>query len=354
MYIFWFVVIIVVLIVVHELGHFLVAKWSGMRVDEFGLGFPPKLWSIKKGETEYSLNAIPFGGFVRIYGEDPSAEGEMGERSFGAQPLWKQALVLVAGVVCNALFAWVLIAVGFMIGTPVPADLARNTDDVYLKVIQTEAGSVADESGLQGGDVLVSASDANNELTDLTDESLTAFLETHPNEEVVIAYTRGDEEREAVLMPVPDDPLRGLEIGMIGFLNLNPLEALWASGVTTMVMLGEITKGLGDFLWQAVRGQADMNTVAGPVGIAGLVGDVSALGFVYVLNFIAIISLHLTVINLIPFPALDGGRLLFVLFEGVVRRPVPPHIANSLNALGFFLLIALMVVVTYHDITKLL
>jgi len=366
-----FIVILAILVLVHEFGHFIVAKKSGIRVDEFGIGFPPKLFGFTRGETRWTINMIPFGGFVKIFGENPDQESIRGpdsKRSFINKPKWIQALVLVAGVSFNLIFAWLLISFGFVWGLPTPANYpgAEKLENTSLVITGVMEGSPAFRSGLAAGDSVLSLQAGSSLLSDsasgesvlLSPESFVDFIEKHGNEEVSIKYRRGQDILLAVVRPtegiLPDKKAIGVSIDMIGLLKLPLHKAFWEGARTTINLTGQVAVGLAYFIFDAIRGVGDFSQVTGPVGIAGLVGNASALGLVYLLSFTAFISINLAVINLIPFPALDGGRLLFVLIEKIKGSPIPTKIANTLNAVGFVLLLLLMLAVTYHDIVKLL
>ncbi len=360
-----FLAVLVVLVIVHELGHFAVAKMFRMRVDEFGVGFPPRLASLWRGETEYSLNLFPFGGFVRIFGEDPAAEvvGPDAERSFARGTKIAQASVLIAGVAANVLFAWVILSAGFMLGMPTDARDTRfgEASDVRLTVTGVLPDSPAASAGLRAGDRITSLTTGNVLLSAPTPEGVTTFFETHRPRTVALDIVRGGETMRVDAQPTagffrtePEKIGIGISMGEVGTVTLPFGSALVAGGSLTLSTLDGITVGLGQFFMQALSLSADLSTVAGPVGIATMVGDASALGFVHLLVFAAFISLNLAVINLIPFPALDGGRLLFVGIEAATRRTVPLRAFRLMNVIGFGLLIALMVVVTYHDIARLM
>ncbi len=363
MSIIWFIVIIVVLILVHEIGHFLAAKLSGIRVDEFGIGFPPRIWGKKFGETIYSINWIPFGGFVKIFGESPdseSIEGPDNKRSFVNKPKWIQAIVLVAGVTFNVIFAWLLISVGFMSGMPTPVDYASagEVEDAKLTITIVQPESPAEEAGIQSGDVITALRAGENTLGEITPSGVSSFVEANGESDLVVSYIRGEEVGEVVVSPaggfIEGKKAIGISMDMIGTLTLSPIGALIEGAKTTYNLTGLVAVGLWDFISASFTGQANLNQVSGPVGIVGLVGDASALGFVYLLSFTAIISIHLAIINLVPFPALDGGRLLFVLIEKIKGSPISPKVANMANGVGFVILILLMVVITFSDIAKLL
>lgn len=357
-----FLLILTLLIFVHELGHFVTAKLFKIRVDEFAIGFPPKAFSVTKGETKYALNLIPFGGYVKIFGENPdeeSIEGPDKDRSFVHKPKWVQTIVLAAGVCMNVVLAWILISVSLMSGVAVSEHdyPGRELQDVQIMITTVVPNSPAHEAGVKGGDVITSIASGDDVLRGASIEEYQAFIEPRANEELSLSLMRGGEAVETTVTPTVGIIERGAAIGIgmdnIGTLKLSFFEALWHGVKLTGTLLERVTVGLYQFITQAFTGQADFSQVTGPVGIAGLVGDARELGYTYLLTFTALISLHLAVINLVPFPALDGGRILFVAIEAVVRRPIPPKFANITNAIGFALLILLMVVVTWNDIVRL-
>jgi len=354
-----FIVVIVVLIVVHEFGHFVVAKLSGMRVDEFGLGYPPRALTVAKvGETEYTLNWLPFGGFVKIYGENG---GETGPRAFSARPRILQALVLVAGVAMNLLFAYILITGALVLGTPralSDSELA-GAHDQQLAVADVLPGSPASIAGILPGDSIVSASDSKGQWHAVDPKSFTTFINASHGAAVTIDIQRNGAEQHVTATPAAgvaaSDPSRyalGVQVATIGVVPLSFGAAIIEGASLTWGSLVLTAQGLLHFFYGIFTFSADLSQVAGPVGIAGAVGSASAQGFGNLLSIMAIISINLALINLIPVPALDGGRLLFVIIESVIRRPIKASIANAINAVGFVFLILLMVVVTAHDIFK--
>ena len=359
-----FFVILLVLVLVHEFGHFIVAKKSGIRVDEFGFGFPPKLFSIKKGETEYSFNAIPFGGFVKIFGETPDEESLSGpdsKRSFVNKPKLIQAAVLVAGVFFNLLLAWFLLSVGFLAGMPTSLEGAPEgavVKDPALTVTGILPGSPAEYAGLKPGDKIISLGDDETLIEVETPESVQAFVSTRPGQEITIVFKRAKTENSLIVIPesgiIEGTPAIGISMDIVGTLKLPVHKALLEGLKTTVSLTGATAAGLALFIKDAFIGRADLGALTGPVGIVGIVGDAYKFGFIYLLSFTAFISINLAIINLIPFPALDGGRLLFLAIEKIKGSAIRPQIANALNAIGFFLLILLMLIVTYNDIVRLL
>ncbi len=390
-----FLAILFVLVLVHEWGHYITAKLTGMRVDEFGIGFPPKLFSIKKGETEYSFNALPIGGFVKIFGEDgvgdPSArlaeslpeqrdgknpasgqpryeedagasiENSEYSRSFVGKKRWAQAIVLIAGVTMNVLFAWFLFSGAFMWGIERAVDEDSAGPSARLMVTEVLPEGPASEALLPQGVVITAVTRGGETLTTLTPSAFSEFVSRDSSEPVQIAYARGSDlylanvaPKTGIIESSPERPAIGVALTLVERVEYSFIAAIKAGFTHTIDSTVAITVGIYNLIRDAILGQADFSQVAGPVGIVGLVGEASAFGFSALLMFTAFISLNLAVINLLPFPALDGGRLLFVGIEAITRCPIPQRASQVLNTVGFGLLILLMVVVTWNDIARLL
>ncbi|MBI4118462.1 MAG: RIP metalloprotease RseP [Parcubacteria group bacterium] len=359
-----FIAILIVLILVHEFGHFVVAKRAGIRVDEFGIGFPPKLFGKKYGETEYTVNALPFGGFVRIFGENPDEESLHGEdkgRSFVNKPKWIQAVVITAGVFSNVLLAWVLISFGLMAGLPVSeGTIPRGgvLENAQLTVISVLDNSPAAKAGLLPGDRILSLIVGGETVTKPDAKTMQSFIQAHDSAPITVAYVRnGDISLEALVTPergvVGDLPGVGITMDVIGTVHLPFLQALWEGARMTGMLLLAIVTSFASLIASMFNGTADFSGLAGPVGIAGIVGDAADFGFVYLLSLTAFISLNLAVINLVPFPALDGGRLFFLGIEALKGSPISPRITNVAHFFGFVILIGLMLAVTYNDLVRL-
>ncbi|MEK7063445.1 MAG: site-2 protease family protein [Patescibacteria group bacterium] len=354
-----FIVILLVLIIGHELGHFFAAKWSGMKVPEFGIGFPPRLWGTKIGDTEYTINALPFGGFVRIVGED----GENADHpdSFGRKSWWLQALTLVAGPGMNVVLGFLAFWIALSIGIPaVVTDDSTELRDARVVVVRVLEDSPAGAAGLEIGDKLVSIT-RGSAVTPITKASDVPAAIAFSNEPLTLTYERSGVVEQKEITPVtglvPEEPTRfgiGIASAMLGMQVLDPLTALGEAAVQTVTALWQILVGLLTLLGNAFTLSASLEDVSGPVGIAGLVGDASVFGAGQVLVLAAIISLNLAIINLLPLPALDGGRLALLAIETWRRKAVPQTIVQLINAGGFLALILLMVLVTWHDISRLI
>jgi len=336
-----------------------------MRVEEFGIGYPPKLYGKKFGETEYSINALPFGGFVRIYGEDATDDQVLtSKKAFSARPKFFQALTLIAGVAMNLLLAYVLISTTLAIGTPraLDADEVAKASDVVLTVSDVLPDTPAAAAGLKVGDQIAAirtgASASSKVLATTSPDAFLDFVRSDTSEAPIdFILVRDSATTSLSATPkagiIPDDPSRvalGVSVVPVGIVPVSLLYAPIEGASLTWEVTKETAVGLGQFLWNAVTLRADLSEVSGPIGIAGAVGHAYSQGFAELLSIAAIISINLAIINLLPLPALDGGRLLFVIIEAITRRPIPPRFAAYVNGVGFVLLILLMLVVSGHDI----
>lgn len=355
-----FVIILVVLIVGHEFGHFIVAKLSGMKVPEFGIGFPPKIWGKKIGDTEYTINALPFGGFVKIVGED-ATEASSDPAAFSNRPKLLQAATLIAGPFSNILLAFLFSVSAFMIGVPSVVDSTANEHLInpHVVIVEVLAKSPAAIAGLKTGDRVVSLGRAGVTTDVQTPADIGAEV-ARTDASVVVNVARGTETLTFDITPqiglVAEEPEKraiGIASSLVGTLQLPFFDAVARGFTETVDNVQKVFFGLITLIGSALTFSADVSNVAGPVGIASLAGDAFSFGFGSLLSFAAIISLNLGVLNLLPFPALDGGRLLFVAIEAVIRKPINQKVASTLNFVGFAILILLMLAVTAHDVIKL-
>jgi len=338
-----FIGVLAVVVLVHEWGHFFAARKFGMFVKEFGFGFPPRLWGKKKGETMWSVNAIPLGGFVHIAGEDGETLGQDQKnaipphRFFSAKPAWQRAIVLAAGVTMNFLLGWLLFSIVFAVGA---------TGSVVVSSVGQ--GTPADVAGLREGDVIEGF------------ESLDAFLSyiaDHKGREISLAVLQGGERHEIVLTPrqeVPEGegPL-GVGVVFGGFERMSVWDAVWGALLYSAQIFSLIFVLLFKLIASIFGGANILQNLSGPVGIYQATAQASGLGIVYLLNIVALISVNLAAINIFPFPALDGGRIVFLGLEKLKGSSISIRTQQIVNASGFFLMIALLIYITAQDVWRL-
>ncbi len=354
-----FILILGALIFVHELGHFLLAKKNGIRVDEFAVGFPPTIYSKTVGDTKYSLNSIPFGGFVRIFGENPDDKSldPNATNSFVNKSKWVQAAVLVAGVVFNVIFAWFLFWIILMSGMPteVTDENVNEINSARVFVMDVRPESPAKEAGLKPGDNILSIQHQNDVYKENLDIETIQRVVASSESDVIIKISRSGSKSTLTIYPelIDEVPVIGIAMSAVGERRIPAHSAFVESFSLTYNSTIQIFKGLSAFFAGLFTGEAGLENVAGPVGIVGLVEDAARFGWVNILTFTAVLSINLAVLNIMPFPALDGGRLLFLGIEGITRKRIPAAFANAVNAIGFMILIGLMIVITISDVFKL-
>jgi len=331
-----------IIIFVHEFGHFILAKLSGIRVEEFSLGMGPQIVGHKKGETLYSIRALPLGGFCKMTGEmdvDPDAPRD--PKSFNEKSILARISVIISGSLMNFLLGALIFAVMFsFIGVP--------TD--YTNIIgEVMKDSVAEKAGLQANDEIISIngqklkswSGVTEIIRNSSDKSLEIELKRNENTFVVSVIPEYDPEREFSLIGItPRDPIWE-KIGL--------LAGIGQGFSQTYYLTVEMLRQLG----MLITGQIASDGVAGPVGIIQIIGETARVGWINVANLTALISINLGLINLLPIPALDGGRLFFLIIEAVRGgRKVEPEKENLVHFIGFALLMGLMVFITYKDIIR--
>jgi regulator of sigma E protease len=332
-----FFVILAILILVHELGHFTMAKLNGVRVDEFGLGFPPRLKTWRRGGTLYSINAIPLGGFVKMLGEN----GEDNQPdSFGAKAPWRRLIILAAGPTMNLLLATAVLFVVFVTGTPKSiAVITKVTPD-----------SPARHAGLRVGDRILSLDGTKVQYLD----DLQTGAQEHQGQRVELGVQRGSHRFNVFLVPRVNPPPTkgriGVEMGKTSTVRYGPQEALGQA-------LGQLGQMAGTLptLVSNIANQSG-GQVAGPIGIAQVTTQVvhqepqNGLGSLF--SFMALLSANLGILNLLPIPALDGGRIVFVLVSWARRRNLDPELEGVIHMVGMAVLLLLILVVSYQDVVR--
>ena len=366
-----FIAVLSILVFAHELGHFWTARRFGTKCEEFGFGYPPRacgfyknnqqkwvwLWGKKEvsdaSDTIYSINWIPVGGFVKIKGEN--GEGKTDVNSFAHKKIWQRALILSAGVIMNVILAGVLFSLGMMLGMPQMLDTVPKQATVSQPQIQiVQVLDKAPASGqLKMGDIIMSVDNQvfikNQELIDYTASKV--------DQPIAYVIKRGGKEQTIVVTPhiIPETGKGGIGVAIaeVGIVKYPWYAALWYGFKTAIIMLWAIVLGLYELIKSLFTDQSLAGQVAGPVGIAALTGQMAHMGFVYLLNFTAILSLNLALINFLPLPALDGGRLLFLVIEKIKGKPVKQTTEALVHNIGFILLMLLVLIVTFKDVANL-
>lgn len=364
-----FLVILSLLVFVHEAGHFIVAKRSGMGVHEFGFGFPPRVvgiqklngkWKIIWGKKEvdpdstvYSINAIPLGGFVKIMGEDNDEASD--PRSFTHKSFWARFGTLFAGVAMNVLTAWVILSIGFMIGLPIAVnaldELPANAQFTSQQILigEVRADSPAQKAGLQDSDIITSVD--GQRFTEI--ENLQDYIKSHRGQKMTFEVQRINKFIKADITTAADGDvskgLVGIGLAYYGKIKFGPVQSIWHGAQTTVNQLKAIATGIVTIF----SSKDGLKSVGGPVKIAQLTGQVADLGLLPLLQFTAFLSLNLAILNTLPFPALDGGRMLFLIIEKLRGKPNNQSIEQYANAIGFMLLLLIMAVITIRDVSQL-
>lgn len=364
-----FVIILGLLVFVHELGHFLVARWNGIRVDEFGFGFPPRLFGVTKnaegkyelvwgskempsGQTVYSLNWIPLGGFVKIAGED--GHDTTDPTSFAGKSAWTRIRVLAAGVFMNFLFAWFLISVVFMLGLPQPIEPADHGKfaDAKIQVLTVGKGTPAEMMGLSMGDAIVSI---NGEAITTLDQ-VTQAISSHKGQTITVVVDRFGKPLTLSGTPRTEYPATegalGISFSETAVVSYPWYEAIYRGAIATYDITLAILGAFGMMIASLFGGAKTALDVTGPVGIVYLTKQMSDLGLPYLLQFAALLSINLGIINILPIPALDGGRILFILIEKLKGSPVSHRVEGMIHQVGFILLLVLMLLVTVRDFAQ--
>ena len=350
MIVFLVIVFLVLLIIVHELGHFLAAKLFKVRVEEFGIGFPPRLWIKKAGETVYSFNALPLGGFVKLFGENISDDEKISEEekqsSFQHQPSWKRAVVMFAGTGMNFIAGWLIISSIFMLGIP-PG----------LAISQVVTDSPAESAGFKVNDFILAVSaNGASVLEPKTPDEFVNFVKKFRGQELLIAVNRAGQTVELKAVPRIDaaenEGALGIAVVQKGIEKLYPPAAIYEGLKTAASISYLIAAALGQMLVGAFSGQPVLENLVGPIGIFGIAVNAGQIGIIYLLQLVALISLNLMVINLIPLVPFDGGKLLFIIIEKIKGSALSLRTEQTATAIGIALIIPLFIVVIVRDIIK--
>lgn len=353
-----FLLMLLILVLVHEFGHFIAAKLSKVRVDEFGFGLPPRLWGKKVGETLYSINWLPIGGFVKVYGEEYAElnDKEKGpeitdkSRAFAYKSAWKKIFILTAGILGNFLLGWLLISFLFTQG------VLTSTNQVIVEKVQTN--SPAQAVGIKEKDVIQKIESNGKEYPLTSSNDLIKATKELGDQESTLIVIRGNETKVFTVTPRKNPPKGQGSLGVV-ITSLTEKKYPWylapfyglveAFNITANIII-ELLRTIA-MLLTFQKPQVD---VAGPIGILQYTGQAASYGIKAFLELVALLSLNLAVVNILPFPALDGGRLVFVIYEAVTKKKVNQTFERNLNFIGIISLIALAALISINDIVKLM
>lgn len=330
MTIIYAILIFCLLIVFHEFGHFAVAKLCGVKVNEFSIGMGPAILKKQKGETLYSIRLFPIGGFCAMEGED---EESSDERAFHRKAAWQKALIVVAGAFMNLLLAvLIMMGVAYAVGAP------TTTIDVVTP------GSPAAASGIRSGDTLTAVDGKNIEKW----SDVSALLAESEADRVQITVKGEDGTVRTVSSGVMTNDAGRRMIGVVPTKEHHITDAVKSGIVNTWIM----GRGMLQVFGQLFTGRIAASELSGPVGIVAAVNQTASLGFIYIAYLTALISLNLAIVNMLPFPALDGGRLLFIVIRKVTGRAITDEMESKIHFAGIMLLFMLMIYVTWHDVIR--
>lgn len=322
--------VFLMVILVHEFGHFAVAKMVGIKVNEFSIGMGPKLIQRRKGETQYTLRALPIGGYVKMEGEDEASEDP---RGFNKVPTLSRIAVVAAGAIMNFISAIVIFAiVSYGLGVPV------NT------IENTIPGSPAEKSGLLSNDTIISI---NGVITNTWESVADSINSYEPNKEMEIEVKRDSQTKKIVVIPTVSEEGKTI-IGIVPKYEKSISLAIKGGFNQTLMFL----KLMFEFVGMLFKGKVGIKHLSGPIGVIHEVGEAAKLGIYNLLIILGFISVNLGFFNLLPIPALDGSRIVFLLVELVRGKPIDPEKEGFIHFVGFILLISLMLLVTYKDIIK--
>ena len=319
------ILVFTALVVIHEFGHFIFARMAGIKVEEFAVGMGPKLWGYQAKETLYSIRAFPLGGFCKMLGEDENVQDP---RAFSSKPVWRRILVIVFGPIMNLVLAVVIFSLAF---SPIP---------VIRQVVET---APAGKAGIVAGERILEIQ--GNTITEWN--QIKPLITENVGKPTTIKLEKDGATREIILTPITQQGVQGGIIGIVPAYGYQGFSL--ANGIKTA---GNVSYQMVDYLGKLFVGKASADDVVGPVGIIVYMSDAAKSGILQVLSLTAFLSLNLFIVNLLPLPALDGGRLIFLIIEGIRRKPVDPQKEGFVHFVGFVLLMILSVIIIYRDVIK--
>ncbi len=336
---------LILMLVLHEFGHFILAKKFGVKVEEFGVGYPPRIWGKKIGETIYSINALPFGAFVRMPGE--IGGGTQDKRSFSSQTVWKRILIALAGVLSFWLMAAILFTVVFNLGTPISITDNEVVSSAKVQIVEIAVNSPAALAGLRTGDTV-------QKFTRV--DEFQKFIEANKGQEVILTIERGKNIFDVSLVPRVSPPKGQGALGVALSRTVIKSYPWWQTPgqglMATVDMTKNIILGYGQAIKNLIIRQPTGVELMGPVGVLHLFTQASQLGINYFLQLVGMIAIYIAIFNILPIPSVDGGKILFLIIEAVRKKPVSARIEERITTVFFSALLLIMAITTVKDIIR--
>jgi len=361
-----FIFILGFLIFIHEFGHFIIAKKSGVKIEEFGIGFPPQIWKKQKGETIYSINAIPLGGFVKLYGEDEEPQHPQDPKSFTSKSFLAKTLIVSAGVAMNLLFGVVIFYFilgfnDFQFHLPLIYDyhIPFGKQQNFISILAIAKNSPAEKAGLQSKDIIMEG----NGMKFKNSKQFIEFVNENKGKEIILKIKKSANNQEIKnikaiprINPPKNEGSLGIALQDIAEIQYSTgLEKIFVGFLHSFNFIHYSLTSLEHLIKVSFQEQTIKplsNTLVGPFGILAITKLTIKNGFMAILELVASISLSLAIVNILPFPALDGGKLIFIGFEFLAKKPIPIRVEKNINLIGFILLILLLILVSYKDILQ--
>jgi len=350
--------VIIFLLVCHELGHFLLAKKFGVEVEEFGVGYPPRIFGKKIGETVYSLNLLPFGAFVKIKGEEGKASVE-DSRSFAQKSFWQKIAIIGGGVISFWIIAFLILTfVAFAFGLPTAVSDEAKVKGAVVEIVQVAKNSPAYESGVKIGDKIVGMKSKNEKIGKIDKVKLVQqFVKNHKGEEIILILERNKKIREVSLVPRVSPPKgegpMGVALARVVFQKYSWWQAPWKGLTITVNQTIQIPLILGRVLKKKILGEkVEGLQVVGPIGIGQMMTQALEIGLANFLVMVGMIAIWLALFNILPIPALDGGKILFLVIGKIRKKPISYVVEQKITTFFFALLVILMIFVTFRDLSR--
>jgi regulator of sigma E protease len=347
---------LIILIIIHEFGHFILAKKFGVDIEEFGIGYPPRIIGKKIGNTIYSLNLLPFGAFVKIKGEEEEIENL---KSFSKKPIWQRLMIILGGAIAFWLVAWILISISMNLGMPKAISDEEIVPEAKVQIIGIAKNSPAENAGLKIGDYILEAESEKEKIEKIQKvKEIQDFTDLNLGKEILLTIERGKKILKIELIPREKPPEgegpMGVVLSRVTFVSLPWYKAIFEGfsnlANITFLIFSSIPKILSEIFFK--RKIPPGVEIVGPIGIFGLASQMITLGFSYYLRFLALIAIYLAIFNLFPIPALDGGKILFLGIEALRKKPISKEAERKITAFFFALLISLMIFITIRDIKR--